>query len=773
MARKQTLEIAQNEGMERLIVSLVSKLAVLAPPWIVGVLIFILGAISHAKWGAPPAVTWATMAGTLATAGLTLLTYAVSHHRGALGRPLSTATTAATGLWFTVATITGVTTDVTFGMMFFGGTTLAIGWNIRAVIRTSDGESGVQDPLGNLFDKFKPKAGLDGARVRTKQGSEHKVKGELNVPDGKTVDDVQKKLPVLEAAAGVPVGSFQMAGDPDNAGKASFTVTDPRVMRRPLPWPGAYAPGASIAEALRIALSQDMDPVLHAIVGHHLQIMGMSGSGKSIGACWNYLAEIITRYDVAVLAADITKGEQTLGPLRPALHRFETTKEGVRRMIDDIHREVKARTDWLSERGYQKWVEGCGLTYWVIWLEECPDILDALGDTRLEKTFMPMLKAIRSAGGTVVMSLQRSDYSQMPTLARGQLAHMCMGVANSQDASFGLSEAQQEREARPELWANKQPGMAYLDAPSIPDTHIAMPLRTYAWGKTDQESSANIRQHVAQWPAKAKEVCAFTTRVADPSGSAALPGTGGAIPMPPAGTGTATAVLDRSNVGDDYPGDWEPEEDSAALEMLATAAEMVVAAQFVSTDMLQRKLRLSHADCLRILEALERKEIIGPDPKDPAVNRKVLVSVDDIEAGSTAIDDLRDEGDAVSEYQRTADPSPEITAGPDDEIVEPTLREDPFHVSAGQGRKLPPAEARGLVYAWIRQRAGTGARSFVPSDPELTAIRERAGYTSRGWIYKVLRKMADAGVLEETEAGFAIVSIDALDELERDGGSES
>ncbi|MCU1670862.1 MAG: hypothetical protein JWP40_3789, partial [Blastococcus sp.] len=82
-----------------------------------------------------------------------------------------------------------------------------------------------------------------------------------------------------------------------------------------------------------------------------------------------------------------------------------------------------------------------------------------------------------------------------------------------------------------------------------------------------------------------------------------------------------------------------------------------------------------------------------------------------------------------------------------------------------------PAAARGLVYAWVRDRATTESRTFAAGDEELTKVRDRAGMSSRGWTYKVLRELADAGVLEENDTGsastFTIVSLDALGDLER------
>lgn len=232
-------------------------------------------------------------------------------------------------------------------------------------------------------------------------------------------------------------------------------------------------------------------------------------------------------------------------------------------MIRELQAKVKERTDQLSAKGLQKWKKGCGLTYWIVWFEEFPDIYDCLTDKE-QDDFLSMLKAIRSAGGTIVMSLQRSDYTQMPTLARGQLAKACFGVESAHDAGFGLSEAQQDANARPELWSNKQPGMVYWDAPSIPDDRIAMPLRTYAWGLDaagefdDERANAAMREHAAQWPAAAKAV---------DEGTAALSRlTGGAQPL-----GVATALLERpADLDDDTEDDDDEEVRNVAAEYLDT-----------------------------------------------------------------------------------------------------------------------------------------------------------------------------------------------------------
>ncbi|MEU1731343.1 hypothetical protein [Streptosporangium sp. NPDC020145] len=494
----------------------VSKALLYFPPWLIGVLLFGLGFVFHVTLRSddPQVVAWTTALITGCVIGLTGLTWHQSHARSPVGRLHTTLTTLAGGLWVCAATINGPASTVTGRLILIGGVTMALSFNIRTVIRTKqiDVAGAVTDPLGFLFGRGATAAGMHAVEARTTRASAHKVEGAVQLEAGRqTADDLTKKLPYVESGIGLPPGSITTSVDPDDASRAKVVISDPRVMKNPIPWPGPSTPGASIADPIRLGLWQDLDEVAYVITGHHLQVMGKTGAGKSIGGAWNFLAEAVTRDDVAVFAIDITKGEQTLGPLKPALHRLETTKQGARQLLGEMQAKVKERTDQLAAKGLQKWVKGCGLTYWILWLEEFPDIFDALSDKEQEQ-FLSLVKAIRSAGGTVVLSLQRSDYTQMPTLARGQLAKMCFGVDSAADASFGLSEQQDDAGCRPELWSNKQPGMAYLDAPSIPDERITMPMRTYAWGLDangafdDERANAALRAHAAAFPAAYKKV---------------------------------------------------------------------------------------------------------------------------------------------------------------------------------------------------------------------------------------------------------------------------
>lgn len=430
---------------------------------------------------------------------LSLYVLGLSHDRGRFGRAHA-ASTVLLMMWFIAyVDLVGNTSSVLF-ISLIGIPLVCFTWSVRNAIRQKDNSIFETDSLTQMFER----AGMGETKMNFKMpkpGSTVKnLLGHFLLPRGeKTPDDVIRNTKKIESGLAIPPGSLTVIPNENRGDVADFTISDPRVLKSPLTWPGPSRVGKSVNEPISVGLWQDGEAAEWKLVDQHCQIMGMTGAGKSLGAGWSTLAELITRNDVAVFAADITKGDQTLGPLRPALHRIETTRTGARDMLLDIQAAIRPRTDYLAAKGLAKWEKDCGLTYIVVWLEEAPDIIDSLGE-RGEARFISSLKAARSAGISFFLSLQRSDWSQLPTIARGQLAKWCFGVAESSDAGFGLSELQNERDARPELWGMRHPGMAYLDAPGVPEDRVAMPMRTWFFGN----NSAKIAQHALEYQVSSK-----------------------------------------------------------------------------------------------------------------------------------------------------------------------------------------------------------------------------------------------------------------------------
>jgi hypothetical protein len=508
MARS-SMTVMEDTSLDRLAAAQISKALVLAPPWMMIPPVAISAAAFHALWPQPLPSAGIGLLG----AGLAALTWRLSHARGLLGRVHAAGTVLAIAGWEAAATANGIFAPGLGYLLAVGGPALALSWNLRSVIRPP--RHADSDHLAAAFAGAAQQAGLGRATLRVKDRSPKVIEGVITMEPGETAADAIKKAPSLESAMKFPPGSLLIAPDLDRADQAPVRISDPRAIRKPQPWPGPSKPGASIAEPVCPGIYQDSETVSYKAAGHHLMVMGMTGSGKSMGAAYSLLGEEVTRHDAAVVAVDITKGEQTLGPLRAALHDLVTEKDQAKALLAKVQAAIKPRTDYLASKGLQGWEPGCGLTHLTVWLEEAPDIFAALGDKGLAR-FLSALKAARSAGIRFVISLQRADWSQMPTLARGQLAKLCMGVDSSDDAKFGLSELQEDRNCRPELWSNKQPGMAYLDAPGIPDDRVSMPWRTWSWGKDDKL----IRAHCAAYPASGRPLDDITREAI---GGAAVP----------------------------------------------------------------------------------------------------------------------------------------------------------------------------------------------------------------------------------------------------------
>ncbi|TMR95597.1 hypothetical protein [Nonomuraea basaltis] len=532
MARgKEIVPVQEESSLAKVAAREASRLVTLVTPWITGVFAYGLAVALHYILYSPDTIAGWSSFTTICVLVLTGITYGQSHARGTWGKVHTTLSTFLAGMWTVAVVISGPGHPVLWRLGVVGGITMALSWNIRTVIRLKgwDQPGTFSDPLSFLFDRTKGDAGFSGAKMTTVEQGEAKIKARLDLPAGeKVAEDAQKKAGYLESAMHLPPGTMSVTTNRDDAAAADVTLSDPRVMEKPIHWPGPSRPGGSAADPLQPGIWQDLEKVLYLVTGHHLQIMGMTGSAKSFGGAWSLLGELITRDGtrhaeetgesadaVVVLGIDITKGEQTFGPLRPALHRLETTEEGAKKLIDDLESILKKRTDWLSERDYLKWAPGCGLSYIVLWIEEAADVFDVIDMDKFNR----LMKALRSGGGTVVYSLQRGDSTQVPTLTKGQAGYMCFGVANSHDASWGLSEAMEAAGAQPELWENRSPGMAYLGAPTIPRERIALPMRAYDWGATDEERNRAMRAHAADWPASARTPDPITATICSPAAS--------------------------------------------------------------------------------------------------------------------------------------------------------------------------------------------------------------------------------------------------------------
>ncbi|MFF0249586.1 plasmid transfer protein TraB [Streptosporangium sandarakinum] len=464
---------------------LLQRTAPYLPPWLLCAGTGLASMPAHNLW----ADSAAASAGlTLASAALTATTWWAGKVTTPQRRIHSTVTVGAATSWLTAAALAGPATGPLQSLFLIGGPALAASWNIRQMLRTNHHDSQTEDS-GGLLEKV----GLAKTMVTGSTVAPNKATFRLQLPPGElTADDVSKAAPRLASALDVSPTAVRVHPDPDSHARATVSVVPRDMLKATTPWPGPSAPGGSIADPVVVGLYEDGAPAMLHFPGDakqarnamHLLVMGMTGSGKSEGAL-TALAEILSRKDVVVWASDPAKADQTLGPLLPALDWAALDMPSTVAMIEAITAAIPARTQWLAKYGYKQWEPACaqtqadgspGMPYLVCWFEEAAKTIRETD----EDVFTGIGQEARSAGISLVVSLQRASGTQISTDTRASLgSSWCFGVRDERDAGFALPDEALDAGAAPHAWRDKRPGYNYLAANGVPEGLWATPARAY------------------------------------------------------------------------------------------------------------------------------------------------------------------------------------------------------------------------------------------------------------------------------------------------------
>lgn len=454
------------------------------PPWLLAGGVGILSLPASAYWHQSAA---AGVGLTLASVGLTAATWWAGKPTSQQRRLHSAVTVAAGTTWFTAAALAGPAAGPLPSLFLIGAPTLAATWNVRQLLRVNPEGGGSADK--GLLEKV----GLAKTMVTGASVVPNKATFDLQLPAGElTADDVAKALPKLAGAFRVAKNAVRMTPDADDSSRATLTVVPRDLLKSGAEHPGPSHPGGSIADPIVVGIYEDGtamvmwfpgDPAEHRNA-MHLLMMGMTGSGKSESGI-TALAEIVTRRDVIVWASDPAKAEQTLGPLLPAIDWAALDMESTKAMIEAIKAAIPARTSWLAKHGYKQWEPACaktqadgspGMPYLVAWFEEAAKTIRETDDD----VFTGIAQEARSAGVSLVVSLQRASGAQMSTDTRASLGSSWVhGCRDERDAGFALADEVLDAGAAPHAWKDKKPGYSYLVANGVPETFWATPGRSF------------------------------------------------------------------------------------------------------------------------------------------------------------------------------------------------------------------------------------------------------------------------------------------------------
>lgn len=474
--------------------SLEARLLPFAPPWAVGGIIVGSGHFLHTSAGGDPIRTPLVALGLAAGTGiLASLTWQLGHKREPVVRWHAVVTVALAGLALTVTTVIGYPRPWLWAALM-GVALVALSWNLRRVDALR--HDGTTEPP---MDEWAKQLGLDGVKPGKPRHLGARVEIPLQHSPGTTLKTVQRALPGIEAAAGIPAGRSRVIEDTDNAGRSTLVLVKEDVLKEAITWPGPSHAGGSIADPIHLGMYEDDRAAQIWIPGApgrapaQLLYMGMSRAGKTLTALI-VTAELLTRRDVVVWWGDLTKGAQTAAPIRAGLDWYADTPASARAMFRAAKDVVRARADALGKAGFRQWEPACAthpdlhMPYLVIHLEEASEILE-----KNTPDFVWLTEKSLSTGVSVSVSLQRASHSSMPTDGRYNInTILCFGTGDEYSAAFALTSSTIDAGAHPEKWAARKQGYFYLEANGVTEDRFPVPARSYY--ATDEEIAAAVDQ---------------------------------------------------------------------------------------------------------------------------------------------------------------------------------------------------------------------------------------------------------------------------------------
>lgn len=465
------------------------------PPWLGWAATGLVGALGHWRW---PDNAAAGVGLTLASVALTGVTWAAGKSTTKQRRLHSAVTVAAGSAWVTAACLAGPTAGPVDDLYLMGGPAVAMSWNVRVVLRNNIEGAAAGSSDGGLLEKV----GLARAQIGAAKVEPNRVTAPLALEPGEqTNDDVAKALARIASALDLPKSAVRYSPDPDSERRGDLVIVPEDMLSEVVEWEGPSNLGGSIADPLNLGRYDDGADLLIWLPGDpdagrnstHLLIAGGTGSGKGDTAL-NVLTEILSRTDVVVWFSD-PKAFQDFAPLRTGLDWGVEGGTPTEVMVAGVEAAIPARTRWLGAHGYRQWVPeaaqtqndpahscrgdgracGCeGMPFLVAWFEEAANTLRALGDD----AFTGIAQEARSAGISLVVSLQRPSYDQMSTSTRASLPSVIALGCDPRDEGFSLPETVIDAGAHPGAWGNRRPGYCYVVSPGIDESRYPSPGRT-------------------------------------------------------------------------------------------------------------------------------------------------------------------------------------------------------------------------------------------------------------------------------------------------------
>jgi len=427
-------------------------------------------------------LSWGTIITGLA---VTFFIYKFYHRRGEQGNEVlirfhPTITALMITAWATIAWNDNPTNwmfgELSLYLFFFGAIFLGVTWAGR---RWSFKNFQQSEPVQQVNDWEVYGMGMtSSSRAESVPGGK---KYKLKLDPKMSFHDLVDKLVFVAKKFGVKPEQVRLSED-DDPNFAYTTILDEIPFKRAISWQGPHNPGASIVDPIEFATyDTGSRPGLRLVTESgelmHWLTVGFTGAGKT--AAWQAVyGTVLNRTEVSLIYIDPVKGVNSAMPLASGIEWFGDGFDQSIPIIDGIERAIKARMDYLSNNGKNKWMPGCGLNFIILHIEEAADFMSTAKEIKpVRDKLTRILRTARSAGIEIVYSLQRPDHKNIPTDLRSNLVgRACFGVTDKGEAEIGLSGIAKAAGALPQLLRN--PGTFYLTGLGIDHSMAGNVLRS-------------------------------------------------------------------------------------------------------------------------------------------------------------------------------------------------------------------------------------------------------------------------------------------------------
>ena len=534
--------------------------------------LLLAGLFAWLGWGGSPELALITPALALCTAGVGFVGWRVGKKHSPHGGFHLASTIGAAGLWLVLAITIGPFAGVTQSLLWLFGPMTVISWNVRVLVTKPQRQESSDPKSPRAAAKALMAAiGLKGVDMNVKEISNTRIAGELELDGTNTAEDVQKKAVNFATALGAPKAGVRINVDPADASRADFSAVLLDVLATSIPWPGPTNPGGTPFDPIPLGLYETGNVAVKidgdAAGAKNELVQGTTGAGKSSGAKVE-ICELMTKRETVIIVIDTVKGLQSFGQAAPGLTKFITKQKLAEQFLKRLRTHViQERGNHLGKLGLEAWEPGCGLSWLHIQIEEASILLDEIDIEDLQS----VVKAIRSVGGKVELSLQRPSHDQIDTTTRAMFNTVTAYGMASDDPVCMLPDAVQDAGADPKQWGDRQPGCAYLSGTRISIAQASVPLRNY------KITNAEMAAHAAKYGPQMDEIDPITRaafgplwdKLGDPVDVVnqiknGVPSTGTAKPA--TATDEETDVVDAELVDEDQDDDATFTEDDLDLD---------------------------------------------------------------------------------------------------------------------------------------------------------------------------------------------------------------